>query len=783
MSKVFTHAADPALPGLSIALDLESLFGLMSERLPECRDGLEFLDGRVMDVQYRPGAGAHVLWKVRVHDQATGRSGRQLVFVRVLRDGEAIPAEPATLIAQYAELRKSTAMRHEMPLRTPWLPIADAGLIVHAFPLDPALPSLMTVGSAAAMKVALDRVWRARNAKVRRVRVSTLSYTPGARAAMQYEVLAEDRDTLLPELRRLVGKLDVQRSPARLFAGHWSVWRRTFGKVSIAPPVGYVAVARLSLQEFLTGTRLSDLAGEGEFIGRVRQAARGIAHIHSLRLPLLKHRGLEKEMASVERWTGVLSGLRPAQATRLARLSSRLRTEMSERMRVTATIHADFHLANILTDEHGVTLIDWDQVAHGDPMLDTGRFLASLRVSSLRINGTLDGLAPIEDAFLEVYLEHSNDNEQRARLFEAASLLTAAAAPFRLQREGWEDHADVMIDEVEHMLELSLAGPRFTGTHADLKRQIDFAERAEWATDRVYAQAQLVPIIHETIGPDIEVTECHPRLKENTRSRIYVRWILKGYRGSMRWRLPVEAVGFPETSGRSKFHRLENAHLAAVEDPSALQVVRPLGLVTPLSLLVFEPASGKRFDKILESSGRKEALEQIARALGRFHSLEVPLTRERSTKRIIRSVLRRARALRRADHPDARAVRQLLGSITQVLEERGERRAPCVFPLVPRQLWMSADRITVSPAHDVLYADPLMNAGSFLAQLSLTAALRGSGDDEIERFRAAYLEASGEPDHDLAAWESLFILRLACVRGIREPSASLLLPTTNTARL
>jgi aminoglycoside phosphotransferase (APT) family kinase protein len=782
MSPSLRTVTDAALPGIATALDLDALFAAMRDTSADIRDRLELIDGRAMDVQYTPGVGAHVLWKLRVHDRSTGRTGRQLITARVFRSHAHLPPEPSELLAQYAELRRSRSMLREMPLSKAWIPIPSAGILVHAFPVDPDLPSLMTVGSPGAMKVALGRAWRARGARVRRVNVDTLSYTPGARAAMRYEVLAEDRETALPELRHLVGKLDVRKSPARIFAGHWAVWRKTFGKVAIAPPVGYVAVARLSLQEFLTGTRLSDTAGEGEFIGRVRQTARAIAVVHGLQLPLLKQRTLEKEMQSIDRWSAVLAGLRPGQADRLARLGERLRAEMASRMRVTATIHADFHLANILSDDNGITLIDWDQVAHGDPMLDVGRFLASLRVSALRLDGNVSGLADVEEQFLEEYLGHSRDNEQRARLFEAASLLTAAAAPFRLQREGWEEQADVMIDEVERMLTLSRKGEMFAGTAGDDKRQIPYADRTEWAADRVYAQAQLVPLVHASAGGDIEVTECHPRIRESSESRIYMRWILKGYRKDDRWRRAVEAVGFPETSGRSKLHRLEQVSSAAGEEPASLRVPLPLGLIAPLSLIVFDPPEGRRLDKMIAARGSGDLIERVAVALARFHGLDISLTRDRSTKRIMRSAARTVRTLRRNRHPEARPARDLLRTLTTALESRGERRAPCIFPLALKQLWIDEKNVSASPVNDIVSADPLINAATILSELS-SDAQSDSGISHAERFRAAYLDASGESESDLASWEAFIALRLTCLRAIRKPELPLTLPSMDPVRL
>ncbi|MDP9177180.1 MAG: aminoglycoside phosphotransferase family protein [Gemmatimonadota bacterium] len=766
--------ADPAVPGLSFALRAESLFELLTQRLDECRDGLRFLDGRLVDVQYTPGVGAKVLWKIKVHDPETGRTGRQLLFVRALRVDEPMPPDPVELIARYRDLRASKGMARRMPFRTAWLAAHDARVVVHAYPLDPVMPNLLTVAHPQEMKVAFQHLWQARGARVRRVHVDTLSYTPGMRAALQYEVLAEDRKSTMPELRRLVGKIDARRPPARLFAGHWAIWRKTAGRVSIAPPVGYVAVARLSLQEFLKGRRLSDITAPGELAGRVRKAARAIANVHALTLPVLKHRSVEKEMSNVARWGGVLSQVRPLQARRIESLSNRLRREVVERMRITGTIHADFHLANVLANAHGVMLIDWDQAAHGDPMLDVGRFLAALRVTSLRMTGTLDGLAAVGDGFLEAYIEQTGESVQRARLLEAVSLMTAAAAPFRMQREGWEEHADLLIDEIERTLDLSLAGPRVAGTPKDFRREIAFSDRPAWAMDRVYAQALLVLLVHEAYSPDIELTETTPSIKSVSRECIHVRWVLKGYKGKERWSRAVEAVGFPHTRGKNVLGRLEATHAAAAERPSALQLPRPLGRMDPLSLVVFEPPRGDRFVTVLGSERESASLDRLGLALAELHSLEIPVvTKERATRRTWRAVARRVRALEKAGHPAAGVARGLLSSLDMVLDQMVDRRAPTIFPLSLGYFRITDAGIATSLVHDIVLADPLIDVGSLLSELTWNALQRGAGQSASERLRTAYLDASGEPADDLGVCEALMLLRLGAARALRDRDSDL----------
>ncbi|MFO7572781.1 MAG: hypothetical protein R6W48_09330, partial [Gaiellaceae bacterium] len=347
MSLLAPTVTDPGIPGLRIAMERTALMELLAERLPEAAEGTRVVDARVYDVQYNPGSGARVLWKIACEIPESTRKGLQLIAVRALRRGEAMPEPPTELIHRYASERaRSRSMARALPLRTPWLLVPSAGILVHAFPLDPDLPTLMDVTDPRFMARALHRAWRPYRQQVLRVAVEPLSYTPSARVALRYKVESEHKDTGERQVHRLVGKLDHRRSPARLFPGHWAVWKALDGHVPMARPAGYLAVSRLSLQDFVEGTRVSDLAGTPEFERHLCEAARSIAHVHALRLPMLSQRNVEKEMSTVSRWTRVLAELRPEYAASIELLRGRLGRELADRMRVTSTVHADFHLAN-----------------------------------------------------------------------------------------------------------------------------------------------------------------------------------------------------------------------------------------------------------------------------------------------------------------------------------------------------------------------------------------------------------------------------------------------------
>ena len=764
---------DRAVPGLTLAMDRGALLSMLAEQLPECRDELELLDARVADVQYSPGCAAQVLWKLVVRDLQNQRTCKQLICVKAFRRDDPLPVPVAEHIDRYAALRKQKEMARQMPLRTPWICVPAAHVLIHAFPLDPMLPTLIDVVDPRTMQEALHRAWRAHRVRVRRVRAETLAYTPGARAALRFDVLGEERDTGVPQIRRLVGKLDARRSPARLFAGHWALWRKSFGRVSIAPPTGYVAVAGLSLQEFLDGTRLSDLAGTGAFVGLLRQAARAIANVHGLTLPLLSTRGVDTEMRTVDRWTAVLARLCPANARRLEALAHRMRTELATRLRVEGTVHGDFHLANVMAGEHGITLIDWDQIAHGDPMVDVGRVLASMRVSSLRIHDRIDGFADLEENFLRTYLVATGADERRARLFEAIALLVSAAAPFRLQRDGWEDGAQQMLDEVERIFALSLAGAHVAGTPADAKREVAFEERPNWLADRPYMQSLLTPLVQQAYGKDIELTACTPKVCTRRGIRLQAAWELRGFQGNERWRRSVIGIGFHEDSGRGRLRRLETANEVVARHPNALQLPRPLGHLPPLSTIVFEADGSETLAAALGTRRERHALKRVAESLAYFHSLRIELGKQRDIMSSIEELHRDIAVLDAARHVSAAQARGLLARLEPLLLTPCDRLGPAVLGLRPEHIHVQGTRVAVSLFSDVLITDSRWVVGSLLARLSGGSLDRQVPPAAAARLRRLYADASGCSEKELGAFEAAYLLSKACRRGARQPARTL----------
>jgi len=444
---------DPAIPSLVTALDQNAVLEMLHRALAERGVALDSIRLKIRDVQYKPGVHCRLLYKIKFRNPQTGRTVRQLLSVQLLRTDESVPSPSQELLARYKALG-------ERVIPTPMLYLPKARMVLYAFPIDTSLPSLFDAIDRATMKQHLNRIWTQRKVRVRKVKVRLLGYTPQARAAFLYEVLREVKDTGLQEVRQLVGKIHAYKQAAKLFADAWALGRAANGRVCIATPVGYITSSNMTLQEKIEANRLAEFAGSQAFVNMVRQAAQAIASVHGLSFPQSSLRTPQKETQVLDRWANVLAAICPDQARRIERLRSRLAQEIEARVQMAGPVHGDFHPGNILTDGDHITLIDWDELAYGDPLVDVGRFLASLRVSALRVSASPEGLVDAEDAFLDEYLTLSQVDEKRVRLFEAISLLVAAGAPFRLQRPGWEEQTSLLIEEAERVWRKAEVQPR-----------------------------------------------------------------------------------------------------------------------------------------------------------------------------------------------------------------------------------------------------------------------------------------------------------------------------------
>jgi aminoglycoside phosphotransferase (APT) family kinase protein len=721
---------------------------------------VEIDKAQVADVRYRPGRPCWLLYrfKIRRDDQ---KARWQLFAARLPGVSSDISDPPLNLIERYRSSRDAW-------VEPPVVRLPEFDLVLYPFPLDEAMPTLVDALDPDAVRRQLTRAWTARRAKVRKVDVQLLGYTPWARAALEYEVVAESGG--LPELRRLVGKLHAMKPAARRFADAWAVWRAARGRIGLAPPAGYLGSMGVTLQDHVRGVRLGGLVTARTFKAAVRHTSRMLATLHSLPLPLATRRTPADEAATVHRWAALLVRIRPDLIERIETLRDWIASELEARATVLGPVHADFHHTNVLVDGDSTTLIDFDEMAYGDPLVDVGRFLASLRIPALRAHGTIDGLAEAGDAFLETYLRKAPHDDARVRLFEAAALFIAAASAFRIQRPNWIEETDLLLTEADRVAATAKARTSLqAGITVPAASTPGGGDARPWIEDPIFMRASLDPSVREVYGVDL--VACRSRIPGRKPNSNRVRFDLEGWRGNTKWRRTLDGVLGFERGGHALIRRVRalNEALAGSDRPPLLPT--PVAYLKRLSLLVWDMPAGTPLAALLLTEPLQAAtvMEEVARTLAALHRVPVDLESQVS---VDQELVALRRAVDRGEGvPSAFLVkaRTLSDAATRACMAAPATQGPSLRRVSPRDILWSGGRVALVQLDRMTLSQPLFDVGDLMARLMLMSLEKPNREhipELADRFRAAYLTAADlDDDGALEGFEAGALLRLACIQA------------------
>jgi Ser/Thr protein kinase RdoA (MazF antagonist) len=172
------------------------------------------------------------------------------------------------------------------------------------------------------------------------------------------------------------------------------------------------------------GVQLSDLDGEDELSG-MKLAGAALGRLHRLPLRLQENHRLPDELALLQSWTGLVSGIFPLQSKvirAVLREVSNMLLAGSEPE--TSLVHRDFHGGQVLVEGQHATLIDFDTICNGESAQDVGNFLGHIDLARLE---HVEGGEHVAQAFLVGYAEaHRNSNAARVEAHRRATLLRLA---------------------------------------------------------------------------------------------------------------------------------------------------------------------------------------------------------------------------------------------------------------------------------------------------------------------------------------------------------------------
>jgi hypothetical protein len=310
------------------------------------------------------------------------------------------------LVASHPDARKAIG-----PLALPAVSyVPDLDLLLQVFPFDVHLPGLRrlteeTPELMAALFADVGRgAWRLEhwNSDVAR-------YRPDMRATLRIEVAARQEQTGQLEQRRAYAKVYRDLNEGRhAYAVLQTLWERTqSGKqgFAVAQPLAYLDDLRTMLISEVPGDRVLEIrrqSSKPEAEAALRQAARAIASLHQLQLPddLLPRAWTDKQeqLASV---AAQLSRTNPSHAARLAALVTDITQSLGDTP--LAPTHHDLKQGHMLIAGDQVTILDFDKLAIGDPLVDVANIAATLGAERDGTRQRAERRGRFVEAFVDTY--------------------------------------------------------------------------------------------------------------------------------------------------------------------------------------------------------------------------------------------------------------------------------------------------------------------------------------------------------------------------------------------
>jgi hypothetical protein len=292
--------------------------------------------------------------------------------------------------------------------------VVGSGLHVWRFPDDPQLHGLRAATEGRSLASALGRAPAL-------VQTSLLRYRPGRRVTLAVDIRTRG------STEHLVGKVYGDRAKAAaVYEESRALWDALGegGPVAVPPPVAFLPEIPMVLWRRVPGVGLDTLVLGPSRLRHVEAAGRAVAALRTLP-PLSRRR--RSAVTDLGRFQG--------RVERIARVAPRLGdglrrwtldlTALAEGIDepAEAPVHGDCKPSQLHVAPSRTWLLDFDNCGLGDPALDVGTFLATLRQR---------GQEDLELPFLEAYAGGAvpDDLARRVRWHQSVALLRKAMRAF-----------------------------------------------------------------------------------------------------------------------------------------------------------------------------------------------------------------------------------------------------------------------------------------------------------------------------------------------------------------
>ena len=336
--------------------------------------------------------------------------------------------------------------------------VPELEMLVQMFPYDhrlPALPLLMVGPPPELEPLLLSRFgpgdWQAEAWEAEPVR-----YRADLRATLRLTVRARDTATgRAAEKRFYVKVYDDEKAGEQAQEALRELWSRAEAGdagFTVGRPVAYLSSLRVLVQEEVVGTSLKDMLLRGDDVTpAVRKVARTLAALHLSSQVTPRRRPLRREVAIIERAGKLLRWACPHLGPEIEEIVGAVVAGLGEVS--PAPTHGDLKLEHVVLDGDRLALLDLDEFAGADPVLDIAQLLASIVNVPLSFPLPQDRAWAAAQVFAEEYFGHVPEAwRERLPLHYAMAVFRMAASFFRHQTPGWHDKIEPLVEEAKGSL-------------------------------------------------------------------------------------------------------------------------------------------------------------------------------------------------------------------------------------------------------------------------------------------------------------------------------------------
>jgi thiamine kinase-like enzyme len=465
------------LPGLKSAFDADAMRDYLqaalfskssSYTIEHCAPGKAIYMGDCCVLRY----------ELQVKDIAGGQTIKPIVVGRVFQDQLACAVYLRDRLAPLATLMR--AHEEVAPFATPVAMIEPLNMLVHVFPIDGELPTLIGATDRQRMiEVFNETLPDALTDRfvAQECRVIPVNYARRYRCVMRYEIGGVAPSSNKPQQRVVYGKVatDSQGAligPVVAALREYVSSNRAIEQFNVPRSLGFRPELQLSLLEAIPGTsKINQLLkarlngsnqGPGEPLAleaAIEACARIAGTLHTSGITLGRRRTLDGELAKLRRDIEDVRRVAPELGARFRAWLERIESYSEESDALSFRFsHGDYTYTQLVFDGTQSGLVDFDTICQAEPALDLGQFLAYLRVAAHKAHkASASGATAIgdqlADRFLDAYSAAMGDRVEDQEWLKVRVSIYKIVSLMRMALHSWQQIKPARIENAIAVLE------------------------------------------------------------------------------------------------------------------------------------------------------------------------------------------------------------------------------------------------------------------------------------------------------------------------------------------